>query len=133
MKTRQKKQKDLLLLYFRAYLPSLIWASLIFFLSHQQKLPGFDLSLVDFLFKKSAHIFVYAVLYYLLFLAYLKTHPSQALHKKHYLIPLIIGLIYALSDELHQSTVKGRYPNVRDVAFDFLGMVSVLLYQQKPL
>lgn len=133
MKTKQKGKPKIFLLYFRAYLPSLLWASLIFVLSNQQKLPGFDLSLVDFIFKKSAHIFVYAVLYYMLFLAYLKTNPSQPLNKKHYLIPLIIGIIYALSDELHQSTVKGRYPNVRDVAYDFLGMMSILLHQQKLL
>lgn len=133
MKTRQKRKKSTFLLYFRAYLPSILWASLIFFLSNQQTLPGFDLSLLDFLFKKSAHIFVYAVLYYLLFWAYLKTNPSQTLNKKHYVIPLIIGLIYALSDELHQSTVNGRHPKLRDVAYDFLGMMSILLHQQKLL
>jgi len=133
MKTKQKEKKRIFLLYSRAYLPSLLWAVLIFFFSSQQKLPNFNLSLLDFLFKKSAHIFVYAVLYYLLFLAYLKTNPSKTLNKKHYLIPLIIATIYALSDELHQSTVKGRYPSVRDVAYDFLGMMSVLLHQQKLL
>jgi VanZ family protein len=49
------------------------------------------------------------------------------------LIPLFIALAYAITDEFHQSFVRGRHANPRDVAYDFLGMMSVLLYQQKML
>ncbi|NMA29843.1 MAG: VanZ family protein [Candidatus Pacebacteria bacterium] len=106
---------------------------MIFILSNQERLPSFNISLLDFLFKKLAHIFVYAILYYLLFLAYLKTNPSKQVGKKHHLWPLLIALIYALGDEFHQSFVKGRYAATHDIAYDFLGMMSVLLYQQKML
>lgn len=117
-------------LYFLAYLPAILWASLIFFLSNQPTLPSFSLSLYDFIFKKSAHIFVYAVLYLLLFYAYYQSH-QQKLSKKNYYIPLLICLTYSISDELHQALIPGRYPTARDIGFDMLGVSSMLLYQQK--
>jgi len=119
--------------YLKAYLPSVLWAGFIFILSDQTNLPGFNVSILDFLFKKMAHMFVYGVLYYLTFRAYLITHPTQNLTRKHYLLPLFLSLIYAISDELHQSAVSGRYATSRDLAYDFLGMMSVLLHQQKML
>jgi len=125
MKTKQLK------LYLRAYLPSVAWAAFIFILSNQSVLPGFDVSVLDFIFKKSAHMFVYAVLYWLLFRAYKITHPDQKISNAHYLWPLFLGLLYAISDELHQSTISGRYATTRDVGYDLLGMSSVLLHQQK--
>jgi VanZ family protein len=127
--TRQKSW----IFYIKVYLPSVLWAMLIFILSDQTTLPGFKVSVLDFIFKKIAHMLVYAVLYYLIFRAYLVSNPAQSLNKKHYLWPLFLALFYAMTDELHQSTVKGRYASTRDFAYDFLGMVSVLLHQQKML
>lgn len=128
-----KIREKFYLVYLKAYLPSIFWAILIYIFSDQQKLPGFNISVLDFLLKKLAHIFVYAVLYFLLFRAYIITHPTQELTKKYYLLPLFLALIYAITDELHQSYVKGRYATPRDVAYDFLGMMSILLHQQKML
>ena len=133
MNLENKTKNKIYFLYFKAYLPGIIWATLIFILSSQQMLPGFNISLLDFVFKKLSHMFVYAILYYLLFHAYLITHPTQQLSRKYYLWPLFLALIYAISDELHQSLVKGRSATPRDVAYDFLGMMSVLLHQQKML
>lgn len=133
MKQKKSHKKQTFLLYLKAYLPSILWGSLIFIMSDQEQLPGFSISLLDFLLKKLAHMFVYAILYYFLFHAYLSTHKTQQVTKKHYLIPLLIALIFAISDEVHQSFVAGRYANTRDIAYDFLGMMSILLYQQKML
>lgn len=110
----------------------MFWAGLIFFLSDQEVLPGFSTSIYDFVFKKSAHMFVYAVLYLLLFRAYKKTNGSK-ITKKHYLFPVLLSFIYALVDELHQSIVPGRHPTVRDAGYDMLGVLTVLLYQLKML
>lgn len=41
--------------------------------------------------------------------------------KIKFLVPLIIGLLYAVVDELHQATVPGRGPMVLDVLLDFIG------------
>ena len=116
--------------YFLAYLPAIVWATLIFLLSSQEVLPGFAVSTYDFIFKKSAHMFVYAVLYILLFRAYHKTNGKK-INRKNYLVPAVISFLYALSDELHQSTVPGRYPTLRDTGYDLLGITTVLLYQLK--
>ena len=116
-----------------SYLPSALWAGLIFFLSDQQLLPGLSLSGWDFIAKKLAHMFVYAVLYYLLFWAYRRTHQASPATAKNYWWPLAIALIYAASDEIHQSFVSGRTATLRDFAYDALGMITVLLHQQNLL
>lgn len=124
--SKKIKLKD----YFFAYLVPTLWAALIFVLSAQEVLPGFDVSVYDFIFKKSAHMFVYAVLYLLLFRAYQKTNRHDV-NLRSYIIPLAIALLYAVADEFHQSTVPGRYPTFRDVGYDMLGVSTVLLYQLK--
>ncbi len=116
--------------YFLAYLVPTAWAGFIFFLSAQEVLPGFSVSIYDFIFKKSAHMFVYAVLYLLLFWAYKQTSKKKN-KRQNYLLPAIIALLYALTDELHQGTVPGRHPTLRDAGYDMLGVATVLLYQLK--
>lgn len=116
--------------YFFAYLSPVLWAIFIFFLSSRQNLPSFSVSIYDFVFKKGAHMFVYAVLYFLLFAAYRKTH-QQKTTPKSYLVPVIISFLYALSDEFHQSLTPGRHPTLRDTGYDMLGVATVLLYQLK--
>lgn len=116
--------------YFLAYLSPTLWATVIFFLSAQEQLPSFSVSAYDFIFKKAAHMFVYAVLYFLLFRANQKTHGKK-ITRTSYLIPIIITIIYSATDELHQSLVPGRHPTVRDMGYDMLGMSTVLLYQLK--
>ncbi len=109
-----------------AYLPPIAWAALIFFLSSQQTLPGPSVSALDYLFKKSAHIFVYFVLAWLL---------QRALHISTSLKPKIIGLtslliclFYAASDEYHQSFTPGRFASIYDVGYDMIGAsLSVMI------
>lgn len=108
----------------------LIWAGVIFFLSSQEVLPGFTVSLYDFLFKKGAHMFFYAVLYYLLLRATRRHLPKNNRHFT-YLLPLLLTFTYACLDELHQSTVPGRHAASRDVVYDILGATTVLLHQLK--
>ncbi|MFZ5376458.1 MAG: VanZ family protein [Patescibacteria group bacterium] len=110
-------------------LPPLIWAVFIFVLSSQEVLPGFETSLSDFIFKKSAHMFVYDVLYFLTYrsLHLLFTQKRRAVPNKLWLTVLILCLIYAISDELHQSFVSGRHASFRDVGYDMLGGSIALL------
>jgi VanZ family protein len=116
--------------YFRiiiSFLPALIWAALIYYLSDQQVLPGFRLNLGDFLFKKSAHVFVYAILYLLLLLPF--QYFSIGKEKYRWLTPLIIAVSYAFFDEFHQSFTPGRNPSLRDVGFDTLGC-SLIIFKK---
>lgn len=106
--------------YALAYFPSIAWAGLIFALSSLSTLPGFSFSPLEFVFKKAAHMTVYAVLFALLYRARIHTNP-QIERRRAWIFPLLICLLYAVSDEIHQSFVPGRYGTLRDVGFDMLG------------
>jgi VanZ family protein len=110
--------------YLNAYLPPILWALLIFFFSSQRFLPGIEVTVLDFIFKKSAHMFVYFVLYLLLHRAVaMSLSDSNQLGKSHWhwFIPLVITLAYAISDEFHQALVPGRSATLRDVGYDMIG------------
>ena len=77
-------------------------------------------------------MFVYGVLFYLLLRA-MRQHSSNQSKLVQYAVPLFVTLVYACIDEIHQSTVPGRYPTGRDIAYDMLGATTVLLHQLKLL
>jgi len=112
------------ILFINAYLPILAWAGLIFYLSGQSVLAGLDISVLDFLFKKSAHMFVYAVLFYL---SYRSETITSSHRKNKWLLPIVVCFLYALSDEFHQSFTPGRYASFRDIGFDSLGVLIAFL------
>lgn len=120
-------------IWLSAFLPPFLWAALIYFLSDQSTLQGFESSVLDFIFKKMAHVTVYAVLFLLIHRAFLLTFPTGFSKNKqvskhfHWLAPLIFCFIYALTDELHQSLVPGRSPTIRDIGFDMLGVTVAIL------
>jgi VanZ family protein len=101
---------------------------MIFFLSSQSKLPGPSEPWFDFIFKKSAHITVYAFLCATFYRAWAISWPTSS---KVWLVSLLLTLSYALSDELHQSFVPGRYPAVSDVGFDLIGAFLSLYMVRK--
>ena len=120
--------------YLFAFLPPVLWAALIFLLSSYSVLPSFELSTLDFIFKKSAHMFVYAVLYWLLFRGVrislnLKKSSLAPNTINTYLLwlPLILVFCYSLTDEIHQSFVPGRHGTLRDMGYDMLGVLIVWL------
>jgi uncharacterized membrane protein SirB2 len=124
------KQKNKFKKYLEFWLPPLIWAFIIFSFSAQSVLPGFTISAADFMLKKTAHIFVYAVLYWLVLRALTKTTSCQKKNQGWWKA-MILCLIYAISDELHQSVVPGRHASMRDVGFDLLGIALVFLKKFK--
>jgi VanZ family protein len=114
------------LISIKAFTPAILWALVIFIFSEQEMLPSLTLSALDFVFKKTAHIFVYAVLYFLLLKGFQKIGYSL---QKIWLKVLIICFLYAVSDELHQGTVAGRTATARDVGYDMLGASLIFLRQ----
>ncbi len=119
------------LAWINGYLPPLIWAGVIFSFSAQQVLPSLETNTLDFIFKKIAHVSVYAVLYFLLVRAQRLTFPkTQPAHL--WKVPLLLCLFYAISDEIHQAMTGGsRSPSARDVVYDMLGAGIALLRQYK--
>jgi VanZ family protein len=96
------------------------WMALIFILSAQSKLPSPDDPWLDFLFKKSAHFAAYAILAFLFWRA-------LPIGRRVWIWSWLLTVLYACSDEIHQSFVENRHPAVRDVIIDACGAVTALL------
>lgn len=73
-----------------------------------------------------AHMFVFAVLFFLTHRSFALTNKNYSV-KKHWYIPVLICFIYALSDEIHQHFVPNRYATVRDVGYDMVGVLTMYL------
>lgn len=98
------------------WLPPLIWAAFIFALSSIEQVKVSEFFFWDFLAKKGAHFSEYAILYFLIFRA----------NGKNYIASFILTMLYAATDEIHQSFVPGRMAAAYDIAIDFSGASSAL-------
>jgi VanZ family protein len=99
----------------KLWLPVVVWAAVIFALSSVPDL-GTGLGGWDLVLRKLAHAAEYAVLGALL--ARATARPGLA---------VALGVLYAVSDELHQSLVPGRMGAPLDVAIDAAGVVCGVL------
>ena len=102
---------------FRSYLPALAWGALIYILSSR---PTTFVPL-QFGTDKLAHFGAYAVLGYLL------ARAHAALGWPAW-VAVAVGLLYALSDEIHQSFVPGRAAEVGDWVADALGVTAAVVF-----
>lgn len=100
------------------WLPVFAWASFIFYLSAQPNLHIVPDNLWDYILRKMAHMFVFAVLYLLL---------VRALGKKHLAFAFLGTLLYAISDEIHQSFVPARHASPEDILFDTTGILVAFI------
>jgi VanZ family protein len=97
------------------WLPVVAWAALIFAFSSVPSLSS-GLGTWDLVLRKLAHAAEYAVLGGLLVRALERELPA-----------FLLGVAYAVSDELHQSFVQGRHGAPRDVAIDAAGVLVGIL------
>ena len=78
--------------------------------------------------RKLAHFSIYTLVG-MLIMAFISTYNVILLKK--FIVSLGVGLVYAISDEIHQFYVPGRTPKLLDVAIDtagvFLGIIIVLV------
>ena len=105
--------------YLWAYLPVVVWAGWIFWLSNSRPLINLATVPSDFVFKKLSHIFVYGVLFWLIYRAISLTNRRP--YPQLIYLPLFLTFLYAVSDEFHQSLIPGRFASFRDVAYDMVG------------
>lgn len=110
--------------FINLWSPVFVWCAFIFFMSSQPHLPGPQDKTLDFLLKKIGHLTVYAVLFRLTYVAFGKT-------EHRFLKTFLFCILYAISDEYHQSFVPGRTPMARDIGFDILGMVLSSIWIKK--
>jgi VanZ family protein len=95
--------------------PVIVWAAVIFAFSSVPSLSS-GLGTWDEVLRKGAHITEYAILGALLFRALGRELPA-----------LLVGIVYAATDEVHQHFVSGRHSSPFDVAFDACGLALGLL------
>ena len=94
------------------YAPPLAVMALIFVLSSTPDLST-GLGTWDLVLRKSAHVTIYALLWLTL---------ARAAGWRRPIAVTFAALLYAASDELHQSFVDGRHGTPVDVAIDAIGM-----------
>ena len=75
---------------------------------------------IEHIVRKLAHFSIYTVIGFLL-MSLMSTYKIK--QKNRIAISAIIGLLYAISDEIHQAFVPGRGPLVGDVFIDLSGVV----------
>lgn len=68
------------------------------------------------------HIFAFFFLAFFLLISLIKGE-----NKKLLLIGIVIGILYGISDEFHQSFVPGRYSSFGDVLLDVIGILFASL------
>ncbi len=112
--------------FWRYQFPAIAWAGLIFVVS---SLPGWDIPVSTPLhFDKAFHAAIFFVFCLLLNRAFLNQSGAPSLSKYHLIISLLIVIAYGASDELHQTLVPGRSPDVYDAIADSLGGLVYTLY-----
>lgn len=108
------------------WLPPVVWATTIFWLSSRPTITTSQIYWQDFIIKKSAHFTVYFIL------AFLVYHSLRQTTGLSFVVAVAVALAvtvaFAVSDETHQSLVPGRDPRLRDVVIDTLGATTAMVY-----
>jgi VanZ family protein len=113
---------------FFAWLPVLLWMGLIFFLSSIPRLRVTE-GLSDLILRKLAHMTEYAILFFLFWRGWGQSGTFSV--KKRLLTALVLTILYAASDEYHQTFVPGRAGRIQDVAIDTAGALGGLFLTLK--
>ena len=97
----------------KKYLPAIIWMIFIFFLSSRSTTGVFsDDPLWRILIFKYLHLIEYAILGSLIIMANQKVR-----------LTILIGYLYACTDEVHQLFVPGRTGKITDTLVDLIGII----------
>lgn len=106
----------------RAWGPALLWAALIFAVSHRSTVALPNVSNADKLSHAAAYAVLGAALAYAL-------HRSGV--RRWALWTVALGWLYGASDEFHQSFVPGRSPDVADWVADAVGvLIGTFVYRR---
>ena len=78
--------------------------------------------------RKGAHLSIYTLVG-IFIMSFISTYKIHLKYK--FPISILVGLVYASSDEIHQSFIPGRTASIIDVGIDtagvFLGIILVLI------
>lgn len=106
----------------KAWLPTLVWLVVIFLFSNHPTISTSVVNWQDFIIKKAAHFIEYFILSFLVFRSLNRT--TRLAKSKIVIVSLLFSILYALTDEYHQSFIPGRDPHIRDVFIDTFGAAT---------
>ncbi len=107
--------------------PPIALMCVIFYLSSRQSIAVSDVFTVNFIVFKSLHVIEYAILYFLLFRAYYSTLSRKNMNRIYW-YAVVTALLYAVSDEIHQTLVPTRTGKPRDILIDSIGILLCFQY-----
>jgi VanZ family protein len=99
-----------------------VWAGFIFTLSATPNLRFVQSDAIDFVVRKAGHMAAFGILAVLLWRAISYSRQGGAVA-----VSLALTILYAASDEFHQSFTAGRHASPVDVGIDSIGAVIALL------
>ena len=105
-----------------AWVPLLLWMSIIFFLSSRSRVQISQEESVNFLIFKTLHIIEYGLLYLLVYRAIRFECPRNSRFFWLY-AAFVVSVLYAGSDEIHQTLIPTREGRARDVIIDGIGII----------
>ena len=108
--------------FIRFQVPALLWTVLIFVLSSIPNLSGPDLGFR--LQDKFYHFMFYSFYGLLLARAFFYQQRFRRLSRYFLVLAIFCGMLYGMSDEIHQHYVPGRQMDVWDFAADSLGILA---------
>lgn len=100
-----------------AWAPALAWAALIFGASAQPDLTFVPDASLDFVVRKAGHMAVFGILALLLWRALAATTRVR----RPWAWAIVLTVLYAITDELHQGLVSNRHASPVDVLIDAAG------------
>jgi VanZ family protein len=128
------------------YAPLVLWMCLIFFASTGElsasntsrivrplllwlfpDISEARIELAHFLIRKAGHFTEYAILALLAARA-LNRSLHDALRRRWFYVSLLLVIVYALSDEFHQSFVPSRTASIYDSLIDIAGGLTTLVW-----
>lgn len=111
------------------WFPAIVWMGVIYFLSSFHKLQASPVNWQDFIVRKTAHFLEYAILC-LFYFRGLKNTTKFSL-KKILFLAFALTVLYALTDECHQTRVYGRTGRPFDIGVDTFGAFFGLIIPWK--
>ncbi len=113
------KKKILHFVYY--WIPVIVWASCIFYMSSQTRIGIIHVYFYDFIIFKTLHMIEFGLLFFLLFRAIYATGRHKT-NTNPLLIAAIITILFSVSDEFHQLFTLTREGKVRDICIDGIGI-----------
>lgn len=103
--------------------------ALIFTLSSFPSVQTSGVHWQDFLLKKTAHFIEYFIL--ALLIHYSLKHTTRFSPVSLFFFSFTTAVLYAITDEVHQSFIPGREPRLRDIGIDTLGALAACTLQDR--